>query len=300
MAGGGKEENLTIKLALASGKGGTGKTTLATGLAAAAAMRGMEAVYVDCDVEEPNGHLFLHPEMEHSREVQVPVPRVDEEACTLCGRCGEVCQYGAITALPNTVATFPELCHGCGGCAMACPEGAITEVGRSVGTVERGRAEVPGGSLSFVHGVLNVGEAMAPPVIDAVLEEAPPSRLMVVDSPPGTACPMIAALRGSDYVVLVTEPTPFGLSDLKLAAETVEQMRLPFGTVINRAGMGDDSVDRWCEERGIEVLARIPFRRKLAEAYSRGELLPAASPEMRGWMDSMLDGILARREGAAR
>ncbi len=291
---------MTIKLALASGKGGTGKTTLATGLAAAAAMRGMDAVYVDCDVEEPNGHLFLHPRMDRSREVRVPVPRVNGETCTLCGRCGEVCQYGAITALPNTVATFPELCHGCGGCTMACPEGAIREVGRAVGRIELGEAAVPGGNLSFVHGVLNVGEAMAPPVIDAVLRDAPSSRLMVVDSPPGTACPMIAALRGSDYVVLVTEPTPFGLSDLKLAAKTVDRMRIPFGTVINRVGTGDDSVDRWCEGKGIEVLARIPFRRELAEAYSRGELLPAASPEMRGWMDDMLDGILARREGAVR
>lgn len=285
---------MSTRIALASGKGGTGKTTMATGLAAAAAMRGLDAAYVDCDVEEPNGHLFLHPEMDHSREVQVLVPRVDGEVCTLCGKCGEVCQYGAITALPNTVATFPELCHGCGGCAMFCPVGAISERGRTVGTVEAGSADVPGGSLSFVHGTLDIGEAMAPPVIDEVLNTVPPAEMLFVDSPPGTACPMIAALRGSDYVVLVTEPTPFGLSDLRLAAETVEQMRIPFGVVINRADVGDESVDLWCRQTGAEVLARIPWRRELAEAYARGELLAASSPEMRRRLDDLLGAVLVR------
>jgi MinD superfamily P-loop ATPase len=285
-----------IRLALASGKGGTGKTTLSTSLAATAAMRGMDAAYVDCDVEEPNGHLFLHPDLEEPMPVQVPVPEVDAEACTLCGRCGEVCQFGAIAALPNAVATFPELCHGCGGCSMACPADAIPEVGRPVGRVEAGTAAVPGGALRFVHGVLNVGEAMAPPVIDAVLESAPQVALTVVDSPPGTACPMIAALRGSDYVVLVTEPTPFGLSDLRLAAETVEGMGIPYGVAVNRSDIGDDSVVRWCAESGVELLAQIPSSRRLAEAYALGELLSAASEEVRRWSGELLDSVLAGME----
>ena len=286
-----------IRLALASGKGGTGKTTLSTSLAAVAAMRGMSAAYVDCDVEEPNGHLFLHPGLDRPRTVEVPVPSVNEDACTLCGKCGEVCQFGAITVLPGTVATFPELCHGCGGCTLACPEGAITEVGRPVGRVETGTAELPNHSLAFVHGVLNVGEAMAPPVIEAVLEAVPDVGLVVVDSPPGTACPMIAALRESDYVILVTEPTPFGLSDLRLAAETVDQLGIPYGVAVNRADIGDDSVARWCREAGVELLAEIPSRRELAEAYARGELLPAASEQMRRWSEELLDAALSRTEG---
>ena len=287
----------TFRIAVASGKGGTGKTTLATSLAATAAMRGSGAAYVDCDVEEPNGHLFLHPEIAEEIPVEVPVPEVDEEACTLCGRCGQVCQFGAITALPRAVATFPELCHGCGGCALACPVNAIEEVGRMVGSVARGTAEAGGNGLAFLHGVLNVGEAMAPPVIEAVLERVPDVELLVVDSPPGTACPMIAALRHSDYVILVTEPTPFGLSDLRLAAETVDQMGIPYGVVINRADIGDDSVAAWCREAGVDLLAEIPSRRELAEAYSRGELLPEVFPEMRRWMERLLDGVVLRAKG---
>jgi len=264
------------RIAVASGKGGTGKTTIATNLAVSLAETAEQVAYVDCDVEEPDGHIFLAPDLFGHRAVTVPVPEVDEDRCTLCGACGDACRYSAIVALPKAVLTFPKLCHGCGGCAIACPARAIREVPRVIGVVEAGRA----GPLAFVQGRLQVGEAMAPPVIRAVIDAAPHEGIAVLDAPPGTSCPVIESVKTADVVLLVTEPTPFGLNDLKLAVEMVRELGLPFGVAINRAGVGDEAVADYCAAERIPVLAEIPDDRAIARAYSRGELAIAAVPEL--------------------
>jgi len=285
-----------FEIAIASGKGGTGKTTVATNLAVTAAASGRRVQLLDCDVEAPNAHLFLRPEIERREPVGVPVPEVDERKCTACGECGRVCQYSAIVSLGTKPLVFPELCHGCGGCALVCDAGAITERQREVGVVEEGRAD----GVAFAGGRLRVGEAMSPPLIRAVKKRAAREGLVVVDAPPGTSCPMVEAVRGADLVILVTEPTPFGLNDLAIAVDTMRQLRLPFAVacrtfdverhddrlrpdpadvVVNRAGSGHDALYRYCEDEGIDILAELPDDRRVAEAYSRGELAGNALPE---------------------
>lgn len=266
-----------FRIAVASGKGGTGKTTIATNLAVVLAETGARTAYVDCDVEEPNGHLFLKPTIRTTREVSIPVPEIDETSCTLCGACGKACRYSAILALPKKVLTFPKLCHGCGGCTLACAPGAIREVPRVTGVVEEGTA----GEVTFLQGKLNVGEAMAPPVIHAVLAAAPTEGTTVIDAPPGTSCPVIASVKTADVVLLVTEPTPFGLNDLKLAVEMVRELAVPFGVAINRTGTGDRAVFDYCATERISVLLELPNDRRIARAYSRGELCVAALPELK-------------------
>ena len=276
-----------VILAVASGKGGTGKTTVSTNLAFAAASQGLDVTYLDCDVEEPNGHIFLKPEIEKTTSVSVPVPVVDEDKCTSCGKCREICQYSAIARLGKTILTFPNLCHGCGGCSLVCPTGAITEAGREVGFVEEGAA----GGIGFVHGKLRVGEAMSPPLIREVRKRIPPNGLSIIDAPPGTSCPVIQSVRGSDYVLLVTEPTPFGLNDLKLAVEMLRVMKLPFGVVVNRADIGDEAVLHYCNDQSIDVLLSIPDDRRIAEAYSRGLLAAESLPEYSAAFDSLLEEV---------
>ena len=266
-----------MKLAIASGKGGTGKTTLATNLAVVAAELGRRVAYVDCDVEEPNGHLFLKPTIETREPVTLLVPQVLVDGCDRCGLCAQVCQYSALVWLRDKPLVFPELCHGCGGCALVCPKRTIIEVPREIGGVESGHA----GPVQFVHGLLNVGEAKSPPVIRAVRAAAPEGDWQLIDAPPGTSCPVVAAVRACDFVLLVTEPTPFGLHDLKLAVQTVRQIGVPPAVVINRADVGDDRVERYCTEEAIPVLRRIPDDRRVAEAYSRGDLMVTAVPELR-------------------
>jgi MinD superfamily P-loop ATPase len=266
-----------IRIAVASGKGGTGKTTIATSLAFALGEAGERVAYVDCDVEEPNGHLFLAPAIRERRAVSIPVPEVDEAKCTYCGACGRACRYSAILILPKTILTFPKLCHGCGGCALACPAGAIREVPRPIGVVEAGDA----GAIGFVQGRLDVGEAMAPPVIRAVLAAAPADRALVLDAPPGTSCPVVESVKTADAVLLVTEPTPFGLNDLKLAVGMVRALGRPFGVAVNRAGIGDDRVLEYCAQERIPVLLELPNDREIAEAYSRGELAARSIPRLR-------------------
>jgi len=265
-----------MRIAIASGKGGTGKTTLATNLAVVASRQERSAAYVDCDVEEPNGHLFLKPAIAERTPVTTPVPQVIEQACQQCGQCGEICQYSAIVCLGSKVLVYPELCHGCGGCALVCPYQAIVEVPREIGVVERGQA----GPVGFVQGLLKVGEAQSPPVIKAVKAAAPDVDWLIIDAPPGTSCPVITTVRDCDFVMLVTEPTPFGLNDLVLAVETMRQLGLPFGVVINRADVGDGRVTDYCAAEGIPVLLEIPDDRRIAQAYSRGELAIEAVPEI--------------------
>jgi MinD superfamily P-loop ATPase len=262
-----------MKIAIASGKGGTGKTTLAVALALAAE----EPVrLLDCDVEEPNAHLFLDIRSSRAEPVTVPVPEIDQKRCTSCGKCAEVCEFNAIAALTAGAIVFPELCHGCGGCALACPEEAITEVPREIGTVETGTA----GPVDFVMGRLRVGEPMSPPLIRAVKRHARPDRTNILDCPPGTACPVVTALQDCDFALLVTEPTPFGLHDLRLAVETARTLGLPFAVALNRADIGDESVQAWCIREGIPILLEIPHDRRIAEAGSRAETLLSAAPEL--------------------
>lgn len=263
-----------MRIAIASGKGGTGKTTVAVNLALTA---GGPVQLLDCDVEEPNCHLFLPAEMGSPETVGLPVPEVDEEKCNACGECGRLCQYSAIVSIKTKPLTFLELCHGCGGCAKVCPTGAITEVERPIGVVESGSAR----GISFIYGRLNVGEPMSPPLIRAVKERLQPDGLAIIDAPPGTSCPVIATLRDTDFVVLVTEPTPFGLNDLTLAVETLRQLTVPFGVVINRADVGDRRVHDYCRTEKIDILVEIPDNRRVAEAYSRGEPAIDAVPELR-------------------
>lgn len=281
-----------MKIAIASGKGGTGKTTVATNLAFVAARGGRTVTYLDCDVEEPNGAIFLKPQFDLDRPVAAAVPKVDADKCTGCGLCGKICQYSAIVAMDRTVLTFPELCHGCGGCWLVCPVGAIAEDSRPIGRLQTGRA----GDVQFVQGLLDIGQAMSPPLIRAVKAAAPPAELTVADCPPGTSCPVIEAVRGCDYVLLVTEPTPFGLHDLKLAVATVRELHLPFGVVINRCDAGDDRTRRFCELRRVAVLAEIPDLREVAEAYSRGALVAEASGGYRAGIERLLAAL--QREAA--
>ncbi|NIA13220.1 MAG: P-loop NTPase [Nitrospiraceae bacterium] len=279
-----------MRIAVASGKGGTGKTTIAVNLATIACRHGGRVAYVDCDVEEPNGHVFLKPEFSTANAVGVPTPQVDADRCTLCGACGDICRFSAIVCIGTQVFVSPELCHGCGGCALVCPSEAISEVERHMGTVQIGRA----GALDFVQGTLNVGEAMSPPVIRAAKQAAPESALVILDAPPGTSCPVITSIRDADYVVMVTEPTPFGLNDLKLAVDIVRELALPFGVVVNRAGVGDDRVEHYCRAESIPILAEIPDDERIARAYSRGALVCDALPEYTALFEDLLKSIQSR------
>jgi MinD superfamily P-loop ATPase len=259
-------------ISIASGKGGTGKTTVATNLAVSLES---DVQILDCDVEEPNSHLFIRPVIEEVKTITTPVPEVDMEKCTLCGKCGEICQFKAIIVIGETVLPFHELCHSCGGCMEVCPEKAISETGRELGIIEKGHRN----GLEFVHGKLRVGEAMSPPLIRKVREYSRPDILTIIDAPPGTSCPVIASMKGADFVLLVTEPTPFGLHDLKLAVGAVKILGIPCGLVINRSDMGDDQVKKYAEEEGMPVLMEIPFDRQIAEAYSRGDMVVDVMPE---------------------
>jgi len=291
-----------VIIAVGSGKGGTGKTTVATSLALAlAAADGPSLteegpgrlVFLDCDVEVPNAALFLKPTLDESETVGIPIPQVDLEACTFCGRCAEVCAWHAITVVGHQVLVFPDLCHGCGSCALQCPEAAIREIDNVIGTVESGRA----GSIIFGQGTLDIGQPMAVPVIRRLKKKhlsAMTDGVAILDAPAGTSCPFVECLRGVDYVLLVTEPTPFGLHDLRLAVEVArDELTLPVGVVVNRDGVGDAAVDDYCREEGIPILARIPLDRRIAEALSDGHPLVAALPEYGALLDELLGHIKA-------
>jgi len=281
------KRGLFVRVAIASGKGGTGKTTVATNLAWVAAQEERSVVYLDCDVEEPNGQIFLRPAVSRRKPVTVPVPKVDLAVCDYCGQCGEICQFSAIVCVGERVLVFPELCHSCGGCDLACPLSAITEVPRGIGTLMAGHR----GPLRYVQGLLNIGEAMSPPVIRAVKAEAREADLVIIDAPPGTACPVVEAVRDCDHVLLVTEPTPFGLHDLKLALDTVQTLEIPCEVVINRAGLNGSATEEFCRRRGVEIVAEFPDSRRVAEAYSRGELAAESDPEFRDRFRSLLAHI---------
>ena len=255
-------------ISIASGKGGTGKTTVAVNLALS--LKNIQ--FLDCDVEEPNAHIFLKPRIESKNKATILVPEIDEVKCTYCGKCREVCAYHAIAVLPGSngkkgsVLVFPHLCHGCGACRLLCPQGAVKEVDREIGVIEIGAK----GDMQFIHGRLNIGEAMSPPLIRQVKEYINATRTVIIDAPPGTSCPVITVVKGSDFCVLVTEPTPFGLNDLILAVEVLRKLQIPFGVVINRSDIGDGKVEAYCGNENIPVLMKIPFSREIAISYSKG------------------------------
>ncbi|MEE9913015.1 MAG: ATP-binding protein [Deltaproteobacteria bacterium] len=270
-----------MRIAIASGKGGTGKTTVSVNLART---MGVPVQLLDCDVEEPNAHLFLAGDKVKEEIVTIPIPQVDEALCDGCGECGKFCEYSAIITIGKAPLIFPEMCHGCGGCTRVCPPKAISEVGRRIGVVETRRSE----NITLIGGCLDVGVAMAPPLIRAVKKRLQNNLPAVLDAPPGTSCPVIAAIRDADLVLLVTEPTPFGLNDLSLAVDMVRELHIPFGVIVNRMGSGDDRIHAYCAKENIPLLLEIPDDRKIAESYSRGILIVDALPEYRNLFQSLI------------
>ena len=266
-------------ITVARGKGGTGKTTIATNLAMSI---GTNVQLLDCDVEQPNAHLFLRPVFDRTETVATPVPAIDMDKCTLCGKCGELCVYKAIVVIGETVLSFEDLCHSCGGCMAICPEDAITEKARELGVIQKGHFN----GIEFIHGKLRVGEAMSPPLIKEVLSYRDTPRLTIVDAPPGTSCPVIETMKPADFVLLVTEPTPFGLYDLQLAVGAAKILDIPCGLIINRSDMGDEKVNAYAAAEKLPILMEIPFDRRIAEAYSRGDMLVDVMPE---WKAKFLD-----------
>ena len=270
-------------VSVASGKGGTGKTSVAVNLALSVG----NVQLLDCDVEEPNAHLLLHPKIDREKSVYLPVPVVDESLCDHCGKCAQFCQYNAIFVSPDETLIFRELCHGCGGCVLICPKKAISERKRRIGVLKFGLS----GDLRLVYGELEVGEPLAVPIIREVKRQIEGSRDVILDSPPGTSCPMIETVKGSDYCILVTEPTPFGLHDLKISVQVLEDMGLQFGVIINRSDIGDRKVYKYCERKEIPILMEIPFQRRIAELYSRGVPFTSEMPEWREKFQTLFDEI---------
>ena len=261
-----------MKIVIASGKGGTGKTSVAVNLALSIGAKQI----LDCDVEEPNVHIFLGGTEKEFCPVELLVPKINPDKCTYCGECSSFCQYNALFVVGDTAMVFPELCHSCGGCSIVCPVGAITEKPRKIGSIHK----VMNDELELVYGNLNVGEPMAVPMISAVKEQAKSEGLVILDAPPGSACPVVESVSEADFCLMVTEPTPFGLHDLKVATEVVEQLGVPMGVVVNFAGIGDRGVYTFCKENRLPILMEIPYDRRIAELYSRG--IPF-TVEMKEW-----------------
>ncbi|MGB9716628.1 MAG: ATP-binding protein [Thermodesulfovibrionales bacterium] len=285
-------------ISVASGKGGTGKTTVAVNLALSL----KNVLFLDCDVEEPNAHLFLKPDIKDKKFATIPIPQVDESKCNYCGKCRDICAYNAIAVISpdevikkGSILIFPHLCHACGGCTLLCPQNAIKEIDKEIGVIETGNS----GHIQFVHGRLNIGEIMSPPLIKQVKEYINPEYTVIIDAPPGTSCPVIASVKGSDFCILVTEPTPFGLNDLVLAVEVLRKLGIPFGVVVNRSDIGDEKVDLFCQENKIPILMRIPFDKEIAFLYSNGIPLVREKKEYKERFKDMFD-LINRMKGTVR
>lgn len=268
-------------ISVASGKGGTGKTTIAVNLALLLARhQGKYIHFLDCDVEEPNAHLFLKPLIKKRESIKIPIPEIDEKKCNYCGKCTQICVYNAIAVTKNKILVFPELCHGCGACTFFCPQKAITEEGREIGILEEGGS----GAINFIGGQLNIGEPMASPVIRKIKKKSiekykswvnkdkkvASEEIILIDAPPGTSCPVIESVKGSDYTILVTEPTPFGLHDLILAVEVLQKLQIPYGVVLNKCDIGNNKVEEYCKDNNIPILLSLPLDKEIAIAYSKG------------------------------
>lgn len=285
----GRRQDYDMKIVIASGKGGTGKTTVAVSLAYFLARSGRSVQYLDCDVEEPNGHLFLKPRIESQAPVTVMVPTINEKKCTFCGECSAKCQYNALVSLPGIPPlVFPGLCHGCGLCIHVCPENAIAEGKREIGRLEQG---VGLEDISCVHGILNVGEAMAVPLIRKVKDCGMDNQARIIDAPPGTACPLAATIGDADLAIMVTEPTPFGLHDLSIAVSVVEKLGIPLGLVINRDKNHFPPLERYIEKHSLDVFTRIPEDRRIAEHYSKGDIIISALPEYASRIHDLVSNI---------
>jgi len=278
------------KIAIASGKGGTGKTSVAVNLV----NRYQKPIqYVDVDVEEPNGHIYLKPHWQTKKSALVDVPEIDDHWCTLCGKCKDACQFNALAIIPNKgVMVFPELCHGCGACLLACPQKAISDTSRLIGKVCLGVSDIKS-EIRLIQGVLNEGEAKSPPLIKATKKEISDDTIAIIDAPPGTSCPVVDSVKGADLVVLVTEPTPMGLNDLKLAAAMSIKMGLPIAAIINKTDITDfPNTEQYLKERGIPILMKLPFDRKLAEASAAGELITSNSHFIKDYFDYCWENLL--------
>lgn len=273
-------------ISVASGKGGTGKTLVATSLALTLSEKN-KVQLLDCDVEEPNADIFIRSSITKSYPVLIPIPKVDEAKCTYCGKCAEVCAYNAIAVVNKKVLIFPDLCHGCGACSYLCPESAITEEGQEIGVVEKGNS----GNIELIQGRLTIGQPMAPPIIREVKKHVSFKTEVIIDVSPGTSCPVVEAIKDSDFCLLVTEPTPFGLNDLSLAVEVIRKLGIPCGVVINRAGIGDGKVEEYCGTQSIPVLLTIPLDTRIASFYSRGVPLVNGIPEWRGRFAKLFEEI---------
>ncbi|MBA7622540.1 Iron-sulfur cluster carrier protein [subsurface metagenome] len=278
-----------MKIAIASGKGGTGKTSVAVNLALSLG----KVQVLDCDVEEPNVHILLRPKVGETFPVELLVPKIIEERCDYCGECAKFCQFSALFVVGETAMVFPELCHSCGGCSIVCPKDAIIEEPRQIGKVIKGTA----GDIDLVYGEINVGEALAVPIIAAVKDHINEKRMVILDASPGSACPLVETVHGVDFCLLVTEPTPFGLHDLKIAVEVTQLLSIPMGVVVNFAGIGDRGVYDFCEEKGIPIMMEIPFDRRIAELYSKGVPFVEDMPE---WRQKFIDLVGRIEEEVAK
>lgn len=263
-----------MRISVASGKGGTGKTLVATSLALSLVDLEKPVQLLDCDVEEPNAHIFFQTEGQSVDKVFLPIPKVNYDKCQYCGKCSEICQFNAIALMKRTLVIFPDVCHSCGGCWHLCPNGALEPTPREIGQVSVTQA----GPLGLVSGKLKIGTHISPPVIEAVREREESNTIVIIDGPPGSSCPVMTAVADTDYCILVTEPTPFGLNDLALAAEMLAVLGIPHGVIINRAVPDNDLVERYCQEKGLDILMHIPYGQEIARSYAKGIPLVKSDP----------------------